>query len=67
MIIPGDLAETLNYSAQHLIEHGRMAIAEKGHFRLALSGGSTPKAIYQLLARLSERTRLESSRVVLGR
>ncbi len=36
--------------AQHLEVAARESIAARGRFSLALSGGSTPKALYQLLA-----------------
>ncbi len=36
--------------AKWVIEMGNNAISEHGRFRIALSGGSTPKALYALLA-----------------
>ncbi|MGH7259373.1 MAG: 6-phosphogluconolactonase [Nitrospiraceae bacterium] len=41
---------------------GEQAIAHHGRFRLALSGGSTPKALYTLLAGAALATRLDWSR-----
>lgn len=49
LIIPGNHNETLAYAANHFIAVCRAAIQEKGAFYVALSGGSTPKAIYELL------------------
>jgi 6-phosphogluconolactonase len=37
-------------AAQELVELGRKAIAERGRFCVALSGGSTPRRMYELLA-----------------
>src|SRR5947209_15180379 len=34
-----------------ILEVGRQALAERGEFRLALSGGNTPRPIYQELPR----------------
>lgn len=45
---PADVAKAL---ADLFIESGREAIEARGRFTVALSGGTTPKATYQLLAR----------------
>lgn len=37
--------------AQRLVEYANLCIAERGQFTFALSGGSTPKALYELLAK----------------
>lgn len=37
-------------AAQHIVERARAAVAARGRFTIALSGGSTPRAIYQRLA-----------------
>lgn len=37
-------------TAQFIIENAEIAIASRGRFFLALSGGSTPKAVYEKLA-----------------
>ena len=39
-------------SACFILDHARAAIAERGLFRLALSGGNTPRAVYGQLVRL---------------
>lgn len=49
VIVPGDLLETQHYAAQHFITLCRDAISDHGYFAVALSGGSTPKAIYEIL------------------
>lgn len=48
--VPGDEKATLEFSVEHFLSIGKQAIAERGRFAVALSGGSTPKAIYQRLA-----------------
>lgn len=50
IVIPGDAQETLKYCAEQFISIGNAAIKEKGKFNVALSGGSTPKALFRLLA-----------------
>lgn len=37
-------------AADHIVELSKKAIAEKGRFTIALSGGNTPRKLYQLLA-----------------
>ncbi len=47
VIVPGDEIETVTYAADHFINCARTAIAFHGTFFVALSGGSTPKLIYE--------------------
>ena len=49
LIVPGDTQTTLHYCADHLISCASEAIKNHGLFAVALSGGSTPKAIFELL------------------
>jgi 6-phosphogluconolactonase len=49
LIVPGDLRATQHFAVQHLITLCRDAIQENGSFAVALSGGSTPKALYEIL------------------
>jgi len=42
--------ETIRFAAEHWIHTAKRSIHQRGRFAVALSGGSTPKAIYQLLA-----------------
>lgn len=63
--IPGDDAQTVQFSAEHFLNVGQQAIKEKGSFAVALSGGSTPKAIYERLAQPKNRNRLDWKRVFL--
>ncbi len=47
--IPGDSKETVAWAADHWIHTAERAIQQRGRFAVALSGGSTPKAIYAAL------------------
>jgi 6-phosphogluconolactonase len=46
------------YAAEEFIRAAAVAVAEKGSFDLTLAGGSTPKALYSLLADSSLRSRV---------
>lgn len=59
IVVPGDMQETLTFCVQHFITIGVKAIAARGKFAVALSGGSTPKAIFQLLASPAYRDQLD--------
>lgn len=48
-IIPGDSRSTVEFSAKQFIEIGKKSIAKHALFNVALSGGSTPHAIFNLL------------------
>ena len=63
--IPGNAKETILFAVDTLLAIGNEAIEQRGVFTLALSGGSTPKAIYQTLASEEFRARLDWSRVQL--
>lgn len=47
--VGGSAEETVEFAVQHWIHSAEKAIMERGRFAVALSGGSTPKAIYQRL------------------
>lgn len=51
IIVPGNAKETINFAVEQLIAIANESIAERGVFTIALSGGSTPKAIFELLAK----------------
>lgn len=50
-------------AAQDLVEVGRTAIAERGRFCVALSGGSTPRRLYEILAEAPRWAQLDWRRV----
>ena len=50
LIVPGNLATTLSFCVEHFITIAKESIEDHGAFYVALSGGSTPKAIFERLA-----------------
>jgi 6-phosphogluconolactonase len=48
-VVP-DMTELVREAADRIVDAARRAIAEKGSFSIALSGGHTPKGLYELLA-----------------
>lgn len=63
LLIPGDTKETLEFCAEHFVISADEAIAARDVFTVALSGGSTPKAIYQLLATQKFKSKVDWSKV----
>lgn len=51
IIIAGDEQQTVEFAAEHWIHSAKRAIQQRGRFAVALSGGSTPQAIYQTLVK----------------
>ena len=51
VIVPGDEEETIAFAVEHFLHCGHEAILHHGAFFVALSGGSTPKKIYQRLTK----------------
>ncbi len=50
LLVPGNKDETLDFCVSHWIQAAQTAIQERGAFYVALSGGSTPSAIFSKLA-----------------
>lgn len=50
LLIPGNFQETIAFAARHWIDTAKKSIEDHGSFCVALSGGSTPKAIFECLA-----------------
>jgi 6-phosphogluconolactonase len=65
LICPGDRSATLQFCIQHFLTIGQEAIALRGAFHVALSGGSTPKAIYAGLTEPRYRKQLTWEKVHL--
>ena len=65
IIICQNLSELNRKAAEEFIALAGAANARRGRFTVALSGGSTPKALYALLASAEYRNRLDWSRVHL--
>jgi len=59
---PEDLVRAV---AERLVQASERAIEERGVFSLVLSGGSTPKALYQLLASDEFKKRLDWPNIVI--
>lgn len=57
--IPGDKDQTIRYCVQHFIRVANESIIKKGHFFVALSGGNTPKAIYEELSRPENASKID--------
>lgn len=58
-----DDQEAVSFAANHFIATARAAISARGQFIVALSGGNTPKAIFQEL--LTRQAEVDWSRVLL--
>lgn len=54
LVLPGDQDVTLAFAADLWIQIANESIQEHGFFAVALSGGATPKKIYQKLCTLEE-------------
>src|SRR6266508_5028865 len=65
IIVCGDVDELNRKAAERFIALAADAISRSGRFTAALSGGSTPKALYSLLASPAYRERLDWSRIHL--
>ena len=63
--LPGTHDETIDFCVKHLIYVGQLAIEQKGSFFVALSGGSTPKKIFEKLTSPKFRDSLAWSNVFL--
>lgn len=64
LIVPGDAAQTIVFCAKQLIQIGNDAIEQRGFFSIALSGGSTPNAIFKELAKSEYIRSLDWSKVL---
>lgn len=62
---PGDKEKTLNFAVEHFISCGKEAIQNHQFFAVALSGGSTPKAIFEKLSSPEYSGELDWTKVLL--
>lgn len=53
-------------AAQFILHEARTALGERGEFRLALSGGNTPRPVYQDLARIGRELPWEQVFITFG-
>lgn len=65
LALPGNSAETLKYCVDHFIRTANEAINDHGYFAVALSGGSTPKAIFKALTDPSNRDKVDWRRCLV--
>lgn len=65
IVIPGDYEAALTFSVEHFIEAANKCIQDHGYFAVALSGGSSPKAIFQRLAQSEYNKRIDWKKVLL--
>jgi len=62
---PGNTSQTLEFSVEHFINCGKEAIKTHGFFAVALSGGSTPKKIFEELSSPTYSGELDWNKVYL--
>lgn len=65
IVYPGTHDETIEYAINQIISIGKEAIDARNGFFLALSGGSTPKKIYEKLTSSPYKEKLDWNRVHL--
>lgn len=65
LIIPGNSEKTLSFCVEQFISIGQLSIRSHGTFCVALSGGNTPKAIFQRLALPENQSKLNWKQVFL--
>lgn len=65
IVVPGDAEATVRYAVEHFLALANKSIDSRGIFAVALSGGSTPKAIYETLSRQPYRDRIAWDKVFL--
>jgi len=64
-----EVIRTRNFAsdaANFIVDHARKAVAERNEFRIALSGGNTPRPIYERLAIIGRDLPWESIRITFG-
>jgi len=65
LLVPGNYDATLHFCVEHFIASCREAIQDHGQFFVALSGGSTPKALYEILCQPDYSSEIEWDKVHL--
>jgi 6-phosphogluconolactonase len=63
--IPGNVEKTLSFCIEHLLTAYDASIKDHGAFYIALSGGSTPKAIFEKLTSSPIKEKIDWSKVHL--
>lgn len=62
---PGNYQETLIFSTEHFLNCAKEAIKLHDYFAVALSGGSTPKAIFEMLSKPPYSSEIDWKKVLL--
>ncbi len=65
LAVPGGYEETLTFCVEHFVTTAQNAIHHHDKFFVALSGGSTPKAIYEALASARYQSKIDWKKVYL--
>jgi 6-phosphogluconolactonase len=65
IVIPGNKQTTLDFCVNQFIDIANASIQDHGYFAVALSGGSTPKAIFEALALPENQKKVDWSKVLL--
>jgi 6-phosphogluconolactonase len=65
LALPGEKQMTLQFCVDHFLFVANEAIEEHGYFAVALSGGSTPKAIFEALAKPENRDKTDWTRFLV--
>lgn len=65
VIVPGDYKTTIRYCVELFLKIAQDAIKDHGYFAVALSGGSTPKAIFHGILASEQKDLVDWSRVLL--
>ena len=63
LIVPGNKEQTIDFCVNQLIQIGQEAISTRGQFFIALSGGSTPNAIYKKISQAPFKDQLDWNQV----
>lgn len=65
LLIKPDATELIENAADMLVEYANQCVAARGQFTFALSGGSTPKALYELLASEPWRSQMPWENIII--
>src|SRR5689334_16351219 len=65
LVVAKDKAEAIAFSVDHFIALSKEAINDHGYFAVALSGGSTPKAIFEGLSGNEKKGQVDWQKVML--
>lgn len=64
IVILGSKNEAIEFTARYFLQQADQAINAKGTFSVALSGGSTPQKVYEILASQDYKNRIDWTKVL---